>query len=164
MFSCPNCQQLFLGVNEFKHHLIYIHNYGHSKFSQIICPFSGCSELLNTWSWFLRHIKAHESSPGSPMLNTYLESNLSNNLDFSSFNSYSNESNSLHNSETFENITVDTGIKIVSEILGNFCSSILANGVNNTKVDFIINEMKYLFTQIIDLISKIGVQQFGEQL
>lgn len=162
MFTCPVCQILVLRASEFQTHLKFVHNYGHSNFPQLICPFSSCNITLGTWSGFLRHVKSHDKflEIGSQIPNLFFEPTLNS----SNFSEAQQEINiDFEDPKTFENISVDTGIKIVSEILGNFCSSIIASGVNNSVMDVIVKEMEYVFVEIINLVTKLGKQTLGEQ-
>jgi hypothetical protein len=48
----------------------------------------------------------------------------------------------------------------MTDLLGNFCSSLMASGVTNTTVDFVVKEMEYSMTEVINLILKIAGQYF----
>jgi len=56
----------------------------------------------------------------------------------------------------------DVGVKILTNLLGNFCSSLLASGVNNSTVDLIVKELQYCFSESFSLILKIAEQFIGE--
>lgn len=153
MFICPRCQKLILGVSEFHDHIKFTHNITHINFTKSICPYDGCNVEIFTWSGYLRHCKSHEISlqqENIQSLNNILESN-------------SNETTNLEDPEVFENITVDTCIEVIIDSLGNFCASLMAKGVNNSVVDFVVKDMEYLVTEIIDVICRLGTQTFSNE-
>lgn len=42
------------------------------------------------------------------------------------------------------------------DILSSFCSSLLAKGVTNSTVDFVVQELKFSFAQVISLVLNLG--------
>lgn len=149
MFSCPVCSQLTIKASALIKHVKYIHNYGHVNFSEVTCPSQDCGTKLGTWSGFLRHIKSHNCCPV----------NLIDTLDCRNFEpllsdqSAEDEFVEINHSEEF---TVDLGIKIINNILGNFSGTLLASGINNSTLDLIMREVEYSFSEVFCLIIKLA--------
>jgi hypothetical protein len=152
MFSCPECSKIFVGCPEFLKHIKYVHSYSHFNFIQSICPFQSCNTKQSTWSGFLRHVKTHGSSLDSDDIDPDLETipvfpiQPQINLDSQSENV--NE----------ENISLDLAVKIITKLLGRFCSQLLATGVNNSTVDLVIKELEYSMSEIFNLITMLSKQ------
>jgi hypothetical protein len=141
-------------------HLKFLHNIGNISYKSTVCPKDTCSVTISSWSGFLRHVKAHEDN---------IESSEVDLNDFSSVeqenSSYANSQFSVqnyHNDNNAENISVETGINILTDLLGNFCSALLASGVNNSTIDFVVQELKYCFNETIGLILKMGRPHLNE--
>lgn len=164
MFVCPRCNKIVLGATEFISHVKYIHNFNHINLAQLICPYSTCNVPIASWSGFIRHLKSHDLMAD---LNFNFESNenypkLESGSRLLNDNLYENF-NELENLDNFRNISIETGIEIVGNVLGEFCSSLSANGVTNSELDFIAKQMEYAVHEIIDLINKLGKQTFNKQ-
>jgi hypothetical protein len=57
-----------------------------------------------------------------------------------------------------ENISLDLAVKIITKLLGRFCSQLLATGVNNSTVDLVIKELEYSMSEIFNLITMLSKQ------
>jgi len=123
----------------------------------------------------LRHLKSHEES--LLRKETVVRENDGVNSGYNPSSALPNpvspNSDSLEfqeGEEGVENYSADFGVRILTELLSNFCSSLLANGVNNSTVDFIVKELQYCFSESFNLILKIAKQfddnfeGFSEQL
>lgn len=154
MFKCPECLRLFNTIIEIKDHLKYIHAYGLLNFHSIVCPDESCSTEISSWSGFWLHLKSFHGE------NSFEQVELVENFETenvgSEFQEFVSESFPLDDFEILQEISVEQGIKLFTDLLYNFCSSLLASGVNNSTVDLVIREMRYSFSQLLKIISNIG--------
>jgi len=163
MLHCPQCGKVIVGTAELVKHVKYLHNFGHANFpSGLVCPAHSCTSEINSWSWFLRHLKSHEEPVAG--VDLVVEDPGAVDID-SSLVSERNEE-ALHHPaiEEVKNYSRDFGIKVLTEILGNFCSTLLANGINNSTVDLIVKEMQYCFSESFNLIVSIAEQFIQENI
>lgn len=164
MFNCPECLRLVIGSDELISHVKYIHSYSYVNFKIISCPFQTCCAGLSSWSGFLRHIKSHDNS----VVNLIYQCNSLQNISQSKSDYTVSVENIEGISKTFdadkagqcpsalENMSVDLGIKLITELLSNFCSSLLATGVTNSTVDYVVRELRYSMNDIFNIILKLG--------
>lgn len=170
MFKCPECQNYFATILVIKNHLKYVHAYGHLSFRTMFCPSDSCSTELNTWGGLSRHLKqfhdcsnsSHENSTkhGQDQFTVEVGDNLEeSNLETHNLESSNLESVNLEapNFEINENeiISIELGVQLFTDLLQNFCSSLLANRVNNSTVDFIVKEMSYCFSEVFNLVFRM---------
>lgn len=153
MFTCPQCSRIFAGVIEITKHLKYFHTFGHFKFPRLVCPSISCSVDISTWSGFLRHIKSHGEVIDNNFINSLEdhENNIAQPV-------LLNPSIDLENLEIPENISVDLGTKILTDLLGKFCSRLLSTGVNHSTVDLVMIELEYCISELLNLIIKMSSQ------
>jgi len=152
MYYCSECRNTFTRVEDIIVHTKYIHNIGSANFRKSFCPFINCSVQLSSWSGYLRHLKSHDVSTAInviEVINAVVSHEALESLP-------TNNNNKLDEDEVVEDISVELGIQIMSDILSSFCSSLLAKGVTNTTVDFVVQELQFSFTQVISLVLKLG--------
>lgn len=154
MLVCPECSRFFINVLEIKDHLKYLHNYSHINFSKIVCPHSSCQTEISTWSGLIKHFKTfHEITSNQALLPTPNNNPVI-------VNNVEAGNDDYEDLSTFETISLELGVKLITDLLGNFTSSLLCSGVNNTTVDFVIKELEYSTREIFNIIIKIASQSF----
>lgn len=138
MFNCNICSKLIIISREFQNHVKYIHNFSEVNFKSQICSYRNCDAQINTWSGYMRHIKSHDSNA-----NEINNNNLGLDLEIvSQIPDFQNEVVVDESCET-ENFSVELGINLLVKQLGEFCSNLVASGINNSIVDLIVRELKH---------------------
>lgn len=126
----------------------YGHIYGELNFKTIFCPSVSCTIQLSTWSGFSRHLKELHNN-----INNLENESIQQQNEFGiRLDEVTIEPHKFDEVEIVEEITVNLGIKLFTNLLHNFCSSLLASGVNNSTVDFIVKEMSYSFSEVFKLL------------
>ncbi|OXA38358.1 hypothetical protein Fcan01_26799 [Folsomia candida] len=142
-----------ISSRELQNYVKYVHNYGHLSFKSSVCPFKNCVVELSSWSGYLRHIKTHDYVPVTQ--NNNLSINLGVDADFcSDLNNYEDEFEVITGED--QNISVELGISLLVRKLGEVCGSLLGEGINNSTIDFIVKELEHTFSEVTDIILKIG--------
>lgn len=160
MIVCQICNKLFSRLEEFQVHIKYIHNIGSGNFKGAVCPYQNCLSEQNTWSGYLRHLKSHnlniDNNETVEISDDCIElgvDEIYNNAEIGTTDEI-DEGTEVENLN--EDVSVDAGIKIMIDILSSFCSSLLAKGVTNSTVDFVVQELKFSFAQVISLVLNLG--------
>lgn len=157
MYTCGPCGKVFCKFRELIVHFRCIHNYGEANFPATICPKQSCSTQICTWSGLLRHFKSHEIVLDSENYDKNFEENLTPSLNLVDpvLDDVGNDPNLTEFNEQAD-ITTNLGINVMKDILISFCSSLLASGVTNSTVDFVVKEFENSFLQISKLILRIS--------
>lgn len=133
MFKCHECFKYFDTILAIKDQYKYVHIYGHVNFNSIICPSESCNTMISTWSGLWRHLKAfHNNSSSLDIIEDC-------NIQFTPTNHEINPTfTNFEHIGIREEISIDLGVELITDLLHNFCSSLLANGVNNSTVHFVL--------------------------
>ena len=115
MYYCSECRNTFTRVEDIIVHTKYIHNIGSANFRKSFCPFINCSVQLSSWSGYLRHLKSHDVSTAInviEVINAVVSHEALESLP-------TNNNNKLDEDEVVEDISVELGIQIMSDILSS---------------------------------------------